>query len=48
MDRCDGRVESVTGTLDIAYLRHWAAELGLTDLFAHVCRDAGIAEEEYA
>lgn len=36
------------GRLDMAYLRHWAAELGLTDLFRHVCRDAGIAEEECA
>ncbi len=30
------------GHLDMAYLHHWAEELGLADLFTQVCRDAGI------
>lgn len=33
--------------LYLAYLRHWAMELELTDLFTQVCRDAGIVEEEH-
>lgn len=34
------------GHLDMAYLQHWAEELGLGDLFTQVCHDAGIDEEE--
>jgi hypothetical protein len=34
------------GHLDMSYLHHWAEELGLTDLFAQACRDAGIEEEQ--
>jgi hypothetical protein len=34
------------GHLDMPYLHHWAEELGLTDLFAQACRDAGIEEEQ--
>lgn len=32
--------------LDMAYLRHWAQELGLFDLFGQACRDAGLDVEE--
>ena len=33
------------GHLDLAYLRYWAEELELSDLFTQVCRDAGIESE---
>lgn len=33
------------GYLDMAYLQYWAEELGLSGLFAQVCRDAGLDEE---
>lgn len=33
------------GHLDMAYLHHWAGELGLSDLFTQVCRDAGLDEK---
>jgi hypothetical protein len=36
------------GHLDMPYLRRWAEELGLTDLFTQVCRDAGIGAEDAA
>jgi hypothetical protein len=32
------------GHLDMAYLKHWAEELGLAELFTQVCRDAGLFE----
>ena len=31
--------------LDMAYLQHWAKELGISELFTQVCHDTGIDEE---
>jgi hypothetical protein len=37
-----GVLKARSGTLDAGYLRHWANELGLTDLLERAVRDAGV------
>jgi hypothetical protein len=36
-----GVLKVQTATLDVAYLRHWAADLGLSELLEQALRDAG-------